>query len=79
MSQEEILEKSKKVCKDVACRLKDTEETPSPLEVKMMIEDELDYGLSEDEIITLAITFKHIDNLFDDFTGNTESTQIMFR
>jgi len=79
MSQEKILKKSKRVCENVALKIKESEEAPSPLEVKMMIEDELDFGLSEEEITLLAITFKHIDNLFNQYESNSnESSQIMY-
>ncbi|MGM0509745.1 MAG: hypothetical protein ACQESD_01270 [Thermoplasmatota archaeon] len=79
MSQEKILKKSKSVCENVALKIKESEEAPSPLEVKMMIEDELDFGLSKEEITLLAITFKHIDNLFSQYDSNSkEGSKMMY-
>ncbi len=62
---EELLEKSKMACENVAEKAQDMDKDLSPLEIKMMVEQELGYGLSKDEIIVLALTFRHIDNMFE--------------
>ena len=75
-----MIERSKDVCKNVAMKIKDLEEIPSPLDIKIMIENELEYGLSEKEILMLAITFKHIDHLFDNInTIGNQNNKFMFR
>ena len=77
--EDDMLEKSKDVCKNVAMKIKELEETPSPLDIKIMIESELEYGLSEKEILMLAITFKHIDNLFDNINAiGNQNNKFMF-
>ncbi len=77
--EDDMLEKSKNVCKNVAMKIKELEETPSPLDIKIMIESELEYGLSEKEILMLAITFKHIDNLFDNINAiGNQNNKFMF-
>jgi len=79
-SEEDILEKSKEVCENIASRIEESDGIPSPIEIKMMIEDELEYGLSEDEIVTLAVTFKHIDDLFEGLgSGSFTDGNLMFR
>ncbi|MFW5898784.1 MAG: hypothetical protein ACOCT7_02890 [Candidatus Saliniplasma sp.] len=78
--EEDMLEKSKDVCKNVAMKIKERENVPSPLEIKVMIENELGYGLSEEEIMMLAITFRHIDNLIENLsTSENKNNQFMFR
>ena len=77
--EDDMLERSKVVCKNVAMKIKELEETPSPLEIKIMIENELEYGLSEKEILMLAITFKHIDDLFDNLNAiGNQNNKFMF-
>ena len=77
--EDDMLEKSKDVCKNVAMKIKERENVPSPLEIKVMIENELGYGLSEEEILMLAITFKHIDHLFDNINAiGNQNNKFMF-
>lgn len=66
MSKKELLKESQIACENVAKKIKVMEESPTPLQIKVMIEQELDLGLSEDEITVLAITFRYIDNLFEE-------------
>lgn len=65
MQDEKIVKKTEKACRNVVKKMEKNEELPSPLELKKMVESELDFGLSEEEIAVLAIAFKHIDNVYD--------------
>ncbi len=79
MSQKRLLKESLKACEKVAKKIKVMEESPTPLQIKVMIEEELGFGLSEEEITALAITFKYIDNLFEDYEEKTSiHPQIMY-
>ncbi len=62
---EELFEESKEACKAVAEKVEEIDEELSPIEIKMLIEEELGYGLKKEETMVLALTFKHIDNLFE--------------
>ncbi len=77
---EELLQESKKACESVAEKVEKIEKDLSSLEVKMMVEEELGYGLDKDEIIVLALTFRHIDNLFDGKEdGPLSGSQMIYR
>jgi len=52
-------------CKAVADRVESIDDELTPLEIKMMVEEELGYGLDPEQMLVLALTFKHIDNLFE--------------
>jgi len=73
---EELFEESKEACKAVAQKVEELDEELSPLEIKMMVEKELGYGLKKKETMVLALTFKHIDNLFEKSVTNSESAMI---
>jgi len=73
---EKLFEESKEACKAVAQKVEDIEEELSPLEIKMMVEEELGYGLKKKETMVLALTFKHIDNLFEKSGKSSESAMI---
>jgi len=51
-------------CKSVADKVEESDEDFTAIEVKMMVEEELGYGLDKKEMLVLALTFKHIDNVF---------------
>ena len=61
----ELFEVSKDACEAVADKIEDMNEELTSIDIKMMVEKELGYGLTKEEIIILALTFKHIDNLFE--------------
>ncbi len=63
--RKELVKESKEACDAVAQRIEELEEEVTPLQIKMMIEEELGYGLEKEEIVVLALTFKHIDDLYD--------------
>lgn len=65
MLKEEIFKKSMSACKAVADRVESIDDELTPLEIKMMVEEELGYGLDPEQMLVLALTFKHIDNLFE--------------
>ena len=73
---EELFEESKEACIAVAQKVEEIDEELSPLEIKMMIEEELGYGLKKKETMVLALTFKHIDNLFEKSSTSSESAMI---
>jgi len=73
---EELFEESKEACKAVAQKVEEIDEELSPLEIKMMVEEELGYGLKKKETLVLAFTFKYIDNLFEKPGTSSESTMI---
>ncbi len=73
---EELFEESKEACKAVAEKVEEMDEELSPLEIKMMVEEELGYGLEKKETMVLALTFKHIDNLFEKSGKSSESAMI---
>ena len=64
MEEKKIIEKSMKICERVAKKVDNEEMKVSPLKIKKMVEEELDLGLSEEEITVLAVAFQHIDNIF---------------
>jgi len=75
---EELFEESKEACKAVAQKVEKIDEELSPLEIKMMVEEELGYGLKKEETVVLALTFKHIDNIFEK-SGTSFETAMIYR
>ncbi len=73
---EELFEESRDACKAVADKIEEMDEELTPIEIKMMVEEELGYGLDKDEILVLALTFKHIDELFEKSESGYRSTMI---
>ncbi len=73
---EELFEESKEACKAVAQKVEEIDDELSPLEIKMMVEEELGYGLNKKETMVLALTFKHVDNLFEKSGMGSESVMI---
>ncbi|MFW5953222.1 MAG: hypothetical protein ACOCSJ_03575 [Candidatus Natronoplasma sp.] len=73
---EELFEESKEACKAVAQKVEEIDEELSPLEIKMMVEKELGYGLNKKETMVLALTFKHIDNIFEKSDKSPELAMI---
>ncbi|MBS3782191.1 MAG: hypothetical protein KGY68_06250 [Candidatus Thermoplasmatota archaeon] len=74
--KEELFEESMSACKAVAERVDEIDEELSSIEIKMMVEEELGYGLDKEQMLVLALTFKHIDNLFEKAGKNTASKMI---
>lgn len=74
--KEELFKKSKNACEAVADRVEKIDEELSPIEIKMMVEEELGYGLDKERMLVLALTFKHIDNLFERASDDSVSEMI---
>jgi len=75
---EELFEESKNACEAVADRVEEIDEELSPIEIKMMVEEELGYGLDKEQMLVLALTFKHIDNLFER-AGEDPGSKMIYR
>ncbi|MFP4001137.1 MAG: hypothetical protein ACLFSM_07825 [Thermoplasmata archaeon] len=69
---QQLFEESKEACRAVADKVEDMDEDLTSMEIKMMLEEELGYGLEKEEIIILALTFKHIDKLFEEDKPNSK-------
>ncbi len=78
--RKELVKESKEACNAVAQRIEDLEKEVTPLQIKMMIEEELGYGLEKEEIVVLALTFKHIDDLYEKVNGvDTLDSNMLYR